>query len=324
MQAVIVELDAMHRQCHDMELALQQQRQDRHRSDSPVREPSRADEINMRSQQWREDSAALSHFAEIRSDTSNDALDPREEVIRDLRTQLDEAQREHERAAEASELLETTRRDLAREIERTAELISFLDQQESRLAGLQHDLDVERDDRSRESATQNRRIADLQAAYDDQVKRNHEQYLELEEAMDDREAKFSGRITELESACDKKQEEILKLENQANRLRAAETASSALRANLEQLKEALNERDVRMEQMAQINDRQTQQISRQDETIAALKRQAADDVFKSTKQERRIEKLLHDREMLNIAVEQLQIHIQLVSRCRRVPPRRLF
>jgi chromosome segregation ATPase len=315
MQSVTLELDAMHRQCHDMELALQQQRQDSHRLDIAVGEPSRADETSIGSQQRLVDSTASSHPADEHSRASTDALDPREEVIHHLRTQLDQAQREQERAAEASELLEATRRDLAKEIQRTAELISLLDQQESRLAALHHDLDVERDDRTRESATQNRRIADLQAAYNNQVKRNHEQYLELEEAMDDREAKFSERITELESACQKKQEEIVELEKEANRLKATETASSALRANLEQMKEVLNEREAQIEQIAQSNERQTHQLSHQNETIAALKRQAADDVFKSTKQERRIEKLLHDREMLNIAVEQLQIHIQLVS-CR--------
>lgn len=307
------ELDAMHRQYQELEQGLQRQREDSHSSNGPGRrfqteeESSPDDKIREESSRRHKDSTAPSRSH------SPDALNSRDKVIQNLEIQLDQARREQEQAAEAYELLESVQKDLAKELERTAELTSILNQQESRILILQEDLDVERENRTRESATQNRRVAELQGAYDDQVKKNHEQYLELEEAMDDREAKFSERIAELESACEQKQQQITLLEEEASQLRVAESVSSTLRADLDHTKGILAERESQFKQLAQSNDQHAQQITRQNEVIAVLKRQAADDVFKTTKQERRIEKLLHDREMLNIAVEQLQIHIKLVS-----------
>lgn len=237
----------------------------------------------------------------------------RDALIHNLQAQLAEAHQMNAQHAETVEHLESIRQQLRKETLRTAELTSVLHSQEEMISTLHKELDAKQDQRARESATQSERIVELEAAYSDQVKKNHEQYIELEEAMDEREAKFSERISELESESNRQRNEIAGLRERASRSEGVESGMALLRQELGQTKAVLEEREAHIRHMAETVELQAEQLSRRDDALAALKRQAADDVFKSTKQERRIEKLLHDREMLNIAVEQLQIHIQLVS-----------
>jgi chromosome segregation ATPase len=237
----------------------------------------------------------------------------REEDIYKLQTQLDQALERISRDAEDAETLESVRQQLAAETLRTSELTSILETQEEIISSLQSEIEAERDRYARDAARQGERITELEVAYRDQVTANHDQYMELEEAMDEREAKFSDRIAELESESDKYKREIAAVQETINRLRSTESQIDMLQQGLDNTRALLAERERQVDQMTEKIELQSQQYRQQDDAMAALKRQAADDVFRSTKQERRIEKLLHDREMLNIAVEQLQIHIQLVS-----------
>lgn len=309
----------MHGHCQTLKTALQRQSEERHSAESreqttqAIGQVSPNDHVNRATQSEPQDQSPTPPQGELHSHSQNGTLISCSEALCNLEKQLQQAQQEQERATVACALLESIQQDLAKEVELNAELTSLLNEQEVRYSTLQKDLKTERDARTRESANLNGQIAELQIAYSDQVKRNHEQYLELEEAMDDREAKFSERIAELELICEQRQEELRVLAKGQSKLDLAESACSELRASLERTREVLAERESRIEHFERSNHQQVEHIGHQDEAIAALKRQAADDVFKSTKQERRIEKLLHDREMLNIAVEQLQIHIQLVS-----------
>ena len=313
------ELDIMRRHCQTLKTTLQQQSEEidsaecREQTTQAMGQVSPNDHVNRATQTEPQDQSLTPPRTQLHSHSQNGTLISCGEALRNLEKQLQQAQREQERPTEAYALLESVQQDLAKKVELNAELTSLLNEQEVRFSTLQKDLDTERDAHTKESANMNRQIAELQIAYSEQVRRNHEQYLELEEAMDDREAKFSERIVELETICEQKQEELRALAKAQSNLQLAETASSELRASLERTRKVLTERESRIEHFERSNNQQVEHIGHQDEVIAALKRQAADDVFKSTKQERRIEKLLHDREMLNIAVEQLQIHVQLVS-----------
>lgn len=232
-----------------------------------------------------------------------------------LQTQLDQALEKVSQDAHDAEALEFVRRELATETLRTAELTSILEAQEEIISSLQREIEAERDQHARDAARQRERIQELEGAYREQVKKNNDQYMELEEAMDEREAKFSNRIAELESETERYQRQIAESQRTANNLRSAESQIEMLQQGLDNTRTVLAERERQVSQITGRLESQMQQLCQQDDAIAALKKQAADDVFRSTKQERRIEKLLHDREMLNIAVEQLQIHIQLVSCC---------
>lgn len=245
--------------------------------------------------------------------------DIREKTIYELQTQLTLAQETNAQDVENVQRLESVCEELAKETLRTAELTSVLQAQEEIIASLQKELDDERDQRTRDKTTQNERIGELEVAYSDQVAKNHEQYMELEEAMDEREAKFSERIRELETESDQQQRDIAHLQEIARKLKSAESKVATLQQGLARTQAVLEERVRQVSQITEKIELQERQLRQQDDAMAALKRQAADDVFRSTKQERRIEKLLHDREMLNIAVEQLQIHIQLVSQPWRIP-----
>lgn len=243
----------------------------------------------------------------------------REKTIYELQTQLTHAQETNAQDVENVQRLESVCEELAKETLRTAELTSVLQAQEEIIASLQKELDDERGQRTRDKTTQNERIGELEVAYSDQVAKNHEQYMELEEAMDEREAKFSDRIRELETESDQQQRDIAHLRETARKLKSAESQVAILQQGLARTQAILEERVRQVSQITEKIELQERQLRQQDDAMAALKRQAADDVFRSTKQERRIEKLLHDREMLNIAVEQLQIHIQLVSQPWRIP-----
>ena len=319
----------MQRQCQTLETALKQQGQADslgggvEQTTKAAEETSRDDQITMVTRIEPRDRSAPPAETELHSHSQDGIVISCADALCDLKRQLQHAQEEQKRAAETYVLLESIQGDLAKEVELNTELSSRLRAQEIRSATLQNDLRTEQDARNRESAGLNRQIAELEIAYNDQVKRNHEQYLELEEAMDDREAKFSERIAELEAIAEQRQKELDVLVKEHNELELAETAMSELETTLERTRKVLLEREARIEQFERSNEQQVQRIDHQDEVITALKRQAADDVFKSTKQERRIEKLLHDREMLNIAVEQLQIHIQLVSSIRWMRPPRV-
>ncbi|KAJ9097357.1 hypothetical protein QFC19_006825 [Naganishia cerealis] len=239
-------------------------------------------------------------------------LEDRQETIHQLELQLDQ-ERQARIKVETSDELESLHEVLAKETQRNIELSSIITDQEEVIQDLKAEIDQQQSNQKRELITRDERIKELESAYHEQVQENREQYLQLEGAIEEREAKYAERLGELEVISDDQEREIQRLQAKIETLQGELITEARNTEDLQRLEIELNEREEYIQKLTQTITERSQKIKQYEASLTDLKRQAADDVFESTKRERRIEKLLDDREMLNIAVEQLQIQIQLVS-----------
>ncbi|KAJ9108986.1 hypothetical protein QFC21_000309 [Naganishia friedmannii] len=244
--------------------------------------------------------------------TLQDALEDRRETIRHLELQLEEEKQARTQVTTQDEV-QSLQEILAKEVQRNNDLSSFIQDKEKVIQDLKEDIEAQHLRQEKDLAARDQRIRELESAYNEQVKENRDQYLQLEEAIEEREAKYAERLGELEVISDGQEHEIQRLQARIEELQSESRNGFANVEDLRRTENELQERGEDIQRLSRGLAERTQKIKQYEAALVDLKRKAADDVFESTKRERRIEKLLDDREMLNIAVEQLQIQIQLVS-----------
>ncbi|KAJ9125333.1 hypothetical protein QFC22_000290 [Naganishia vaughanmartiniae] len=241
------------------------------------------------------------------------ALQDREDTIRQLQLQLEEEPQARIHVATQDEI-QSLQEILAKEFQRNNELASLLEDQDKLIRNLQENNEQQQSGHTKEMTSRDQRIRELESAYSEKVEENRDQYLQLEEAIEEREAKYTERLRELEVIADGQEHDIQRLQATNEELQSKSTTASTRIEELQRIEKVSQDREKYIAELSQTLAERSQKIKQYEVALADWKRKAADDVFESTKRERRIEKLLDDREMLNIAVEQLQIQIQLVKR----------
>jgi chromosome segregation ATPase len=250
--------------------------------------------------------------AKERAQSLETALEIRQHTISQLELQLEEERQARIQVTTQDEV-QSLQEILAKEFQRNNELTSLLEDKETDLRNLKENIEHQQNERAKELISRDERIRELESAYSEQVQKNREEYLQLEEAIEERETTYAERLGQLEVISDGQEHEIQRLQAKIEELQSESTNKYTYITEIRQAESLLQDREKYISELSRSLGERSQKIKQYEVALADAKRKAADDVFESTKRERRIEKLLDDREMLNIAVEQLQIQIQLVS-----------